>query len=92
MSGTINGSILNFDIETIGDVTYEKMHRTHIDNISNIDPLSAITEFGFSVTDFEDGIKKNSGKITLMSGLSKEQSSALQKVISKASEKGFDLT
>ena len=90
MSGTINGSILNFDIETIGDVTYEKMHRTHIDNISNIDPLSAITEFGFSVTDFEDGIKKNSGKITLMSGLSKEQSSALQKVISKASEKGFD--
>lgn len=87
-----SGKIVTYDIETLGDIGLTGTHKVVANNIASyqrFDGYAGITEIGFNVQDFNNGVAGNPRAVSIAIGIDEGQQKQLAKLISKYEQQGW---
>ena len=83
------GTIIGFDTETIGDAMRENLHTIN-NKLQNYDGYAGITEVGFNVRNFKNGIQTGDNTVTLAISLNKQQLSKASEALARYKNNGIN--
>lgn len=87
-----SGTIVTYDIETLGDIGMSKTHKVIAGDIAcyqKYDGYAGITEIGFNIQSFDNGTSLNTRAVSIAIGVNADQQAQLAKLISRFEHEGW---
>ena len=87
-----SGTIVTYDIETLGDIGMTKSHKVIAGDIARYqryDGYAGITEIGFNIQSFDNGTPLQSRAVSIAVGINADQQTQLAKLISRFEHEGW---